>query len=284
MDRSIAETGRASGIGPTVPGRPKLDRLTLARGDVDIWVAIVAQVSDADLAAQFVAVLTEDERTKHGKFVFEKDRRRYLVTRSLVRYVLSRYVSIQPADWRFEATAFGRPVIANAHPEALDLGLTFNVSHSDHVVVLAITRECQIGIDVEDSNRRAPLDIADSFFSADEARQLRSTPATAQARRFFDFWTLKESYIKARGKGLSLPLDRFGFDLRDNGPLRVQFDASLDDTAEHWTFWQWRPSAESLAALCVENRPGVTARITVRRCVPFVFEEDMGFDILRRSA
>lgn len=262
-------------------GRRILEQLPLVQGDVDIWVALVEQVADTDLAAQFDAVLTEDERNKHAKFFFDKDRRRYVVTRSLVRYVLSRYVPIRPVDWRFEATAFGRPVIANAHPGVA--GLSFNISHSDQVVVLAVTRDRQIGIDVEDLSRRAPLDIADSFFSPDEARQLRSLSADAQPQRFFDFWTLKESYIKARGKGLSLPLDQFGFDLRGDGPVRVRFDARLDDAPEHWTFWQWRPTADCLAALCVENQPDLTTRVTVRRSIPFVCDENMGFDGVRKS-
>lgn len=281
MNRAIDPADIAVDGGKTEPGQPRLDRLTLAPGDVDVWVAIVANIPDADLAAPFHRILTEDERSKHAKFFFEKDRRRYLVTRSLVRYALSRYVSIRPADWRFEATSLGRPTIANAHPDVSTLA--FNISHSDHVVVLAIGRDRQIGIDVEDLGRRAPLDIADGFFSPDEARQLRSMPAAAQPQRFFDFWTLKESYIKARGKGLSLPLDQFGFDLSGDGPVTVRFDASLDDAPEHWTFWQWRPSVESLAALCIENRPGVTTRVTVRQCIPFVYEEETEFDVLRRS-
>ena len=282
MHRSLAETAITPGSGKTVLGQDILEQLTLSRGDIDIWVAIVAQVPDADLTAQLDAVLTEDERKKHAKLFIEKVRRRYLVTRSLVRYVLSRYVPIRPADWRFEATAFGRPTIANTHSGVS--GLSFNLSHSDRLVTLAVTRECEIGIDVEDLGRRAPLDIAERYFSPDEARQLRSLPEAAQPQRFFDFWTLKESYIKARGKGLSLPLDQFGFDLRGNGPLRVQFDSALDDAPEHWTFWQWRPSVESLAALCVENRPSVAKRITVRTSVPFVSEEEIAFDVVRMSA
>ena len=281
MNQALVQTDITAGS-ETAPGPRLLDRLTLGPGDIDIWVAIVAQVPDACLSAQLDSVLIDEERSKHAKFFFEKDRRRYLVTRSLVRYALSRYVPIRPADWRFDTTAFGRPTIANAHPDVS--GLNFNLSHSDRIVTLAVTRECQIGIDVEDLGRRAPLDIADSFFSPDEARQLRALPEAMRPERFFDFWTLKESYIKARGKGLSLPLDQFGFDLRGNGPLRVQFDSALDDAPEHWTFWQWRPSVESLAALCVENRPSVAKRITVRTSVPFVSEEEIAFDVVRMSA
>ncbi|WP_158244249.1 4'-phosphopantetheinyl transferase family protein [Trinickia dabaoshanensis] len=258
-----------------------LEPLLLREGDVDIWVALVAHAPDASLAAQFDSVLTADERIRHGKFFFDKDRRRYLVTRSLVRYVLSRYIPIAPPDWRFEATEFGRPAIANVHPDVP--GLTFNISHSDSVVLLGVTRDAQLGIDVEDLQRRVPLDVADGYFAADEVRQLRALPPALQPARFLDFWTLKESYIKARGKGLSIPLDQFAFDLSDGAPVTVTFDPRLGDTPERWSFWQWRPSAESLAALCVENKRGITARISVRRAVPFVSEQTVGFKVLRGS-
>lgn len=258
-----------------------LDMLTLAPGEIDIWVAMVGDAFDADLAARFDRVLSADERARHGKFLFEKDRRRYLMTRALVRYVLSRYAPIASAQWRFEATAFGRPFIVDPHPAVEDL--TFNISHSDQVVLLALTRACRLGVDVEDLHRAVPLDIADSFFSAGEVRQLRSLPPASQARRFLDFWTLKESYIKAHGKGLSLPLDQFGFELSDETTLHAYFDTSLNDTPRNWTFWQWRPTADSIAALCAENRPDVETRITVRRTLPFVRDEAMAFEVLRRS-
>ena len=256
--------------------------LVLLPGQIDVWVALADQPRDAELAAWFGQVLTEDERRQHGKFMFEKDRRRYLLTRSLVRYVLSRYVPVAPADWRFEPTAFGRPQIANRHP-GID-GLGFNISHSDRVILLGVTRDCQLGIDVEDLQRNVPLDVADSFFSAGEVGQLRALPPDLQARRFLDFWTLKESYIKARGKGLSLPLDQFGFDLSVEPQLQAYFDPGLNDAPRNWTFWQWQPSADSIAALCVENRPGIEKTITVRRTIPFVQEEGMAFDVLRVSS
>ncbi|MFX1737979.1 4'-phosphopantetheinyl transferase superfamily protein [Paraburkholderia sp. A1RI_3L] len=259
-----------------------MDQLPLHPGNIDVWVTIIADMPDAVLRAQFDQNLTEDERMKRGKFHFEKDRRRYIVTRLLARYVLSRYVPIKPADWHFEATSFGRPVVANTHPGVV--GMTFNISHSDDIVVLGVTRGRDIGIDVENTRRNPSLDVAESFFSASEVLQLRAMPPDLQPLRFLDFWTLKESYIKARGKGLSLPLDLFGFDLSGDGPLHAHFDASFDDAPRNWTFWQWRPSPHNIAALCVGNRPGVASHITVRRVLPFVCEENTVFDVLRKSA
>lgn len=257
-------------------------QLALEPGQTDVWVALADEAPDADLTVWFDQVLTEGERQKHGKFMFEKDRRRYLVTRALVRYVLSRYVPIPPQEWQFEATDFGRPFAVNPHPGVA--GLTFNISHSDHVVLIGVTRDCQLGIDVEDLQRKVPIDIADSFFSAGEVRQLRALPPALQARRFLDFWTLKESYIKARGKGLSLPLDQFGFELSVERQLQLYIDPGLNDAPGNWSFWQWHPSADSIAALCIENRPGIEKKITVRRTIPFVQEESVAFDVLRKSS
>lgn len=283
MNSSEPDRGgsRPSSVAPLTRWYAGLEGLLLPLGQVDIWVTFVAEAFAAGLACQLERVLLEAERQQQAKFRFEKDRRRYLVTRALVRYALSRYAPVRPADWRFAVTEFGRPFIVDPHPAVANL--VFNLSHSDRVVVLGVVRECQLGIDVEDTQRSVPLDIAESCFSADEVRQMRALPAALQAQRFLDVWTLKESYIKARGKGLSLPLETFGFDL--NGErLRAYFDPGLNDSPHHWTFWQWRPSADSIAALCVENQAGFAKRMSVRRALPFFSEEGMAFDALRVSS
>ncbi len=262
------------------PAQPTL--LSLPPGAVDLWVAPIWQVPDAELAQQLATVLSEPERERRAKFMFEKDRRRFLVTRALVRQVLSRYVPIAPADWRFVDTAFGRPTIANAHPAVA--GLDFNLSHSNQLVVLALARGRELGVDVEDLERDVPLEVADRYFAVDEVRQLRALAPEARPRRFLEFWTLKESYIKARGKGLSLPLEKFDFTLDAAGPIRFSFDPSIDDRPGRWSFWQWRPAAGSIAALCVENQPGVTPAVRVRRVTSFGPAADMPFDVTRTSA
>lgn len=267
---------------PVSPTRDTGGLLTLAAGQADVWVAFVDEAFDALGARMDLDVMSPAEWEQHDRFVFEKDRRRYRITRLLVRCVLSRYVPVAPRDWVFGATAFGRPFIANDHPAAADL--RFNLSHSDQVVMLAITHGMDVGIDVEDLGRRVPLDVAGSFFAADEVRQLDALPLAMKPRRFLDFWTLKESYIKARGKGLSLPLSQFAFDLERAGGLRLELDPRLQDTAGHWSFWAWQPSAHSLAALCLAVPAGTAAQIQGHRAIPFVSEEAMAFHIQRSSA
>jgi len=256
--------------------------LLLPQDSIDLWVVPVAQVSETELAHQFDTVLSEQERQQQVKFMFAKDRRRYLVTRALVRQTLSRYLPVRPADWRFAATAFGRPFIVNQHPDVA--GLNFNISHSDQCVVLGLARGRELGVDVEDLHRSVPLEIADHFFAPDEVRQLHALPPQARPQRFLEFWTLKESYIKARGKGLSLPLEQFGFGLDGPGPLKFFFNAAIDDRPGRWTFWQWLPSADSIAALCAENRPNVEFAIRARRVTSFSSSDSMLFNVTRTSA
>ena len=96
-----------------------------------------------------------------------------------------------------------------------------NLSHTDGLVALAVAKT-PVGVDVEDLQRRGrTVELSDRFFAPSEARALRALPEAAQRSRFFDLWTLKEAYIKARGQGLAIPLASFAFDL-DHGPLAFQ--------------------------------------------------------------
>jgi 4'-phosphopantetheinyl transferase len=148
--------------------------LPLRPGAVELWVAPIQPMPQVDRARLFDLVLSEEERQRHARFMFDKDRLRYLVTRALVRHVLSCYLPLHPADWQFAATSFGRPFVVNPHPDIP--GLSFNLSHSEQVVVLGLTRGGQLGVDVEDLHRHLPVEIAESFFAADELRQLKALP------------------------------------------------------------------------------------------------------------
>src|SRR4029079_12674877 len=107
------------------------------------------------------------------------------------------------------------------------------------------------------------LEVAERFFAPAEAEAVRAAPAAEQVERFFTFWTLKESYAKARGLGLSLPLRQFAFTLGGPAP-RVSFDPALEDTGAAWTFFSWRATPEHRAAVCVERREGAEAERIVR--------------------
>ena len=252
------------------------------RNRIDLRLLFLDQVRDESLFGRYRELLTEEERRQELRFCLEVDRRRYLGTRALVRTALSRYVPIGPEAWRFSTDRYGRPRIVNADERAREIA--FNVSHTDGLIVLAVTFDGMIGVDVEISLRPVGLEVAERFFSRVEAAALTGLPANIRQARFFEYWTLKESYIKARGLGLSIPLDQFWF--RFEGENRVDFLVSprLDDEPSRWRFWQFRPSTVYVMSLCASRPAAAGQGLRIRRVVPLCGEEAVTCPVLRASA
>jgi len=217
---------------------------------LQVWCARVPTPFDVALQRDYLALLSPTEHEQLARLRFDALKRRYLLTRVLVRTVLSRCVPVDPADWIFAHNAYGRPFIAD--PPAQAAQLRFNVSHTDALVVLVLARGREVGIDVECRQRHAPLDVAQRFFSPAESAALSALPPASQGARFWDLWTLKESYIKARGMGLSLPLDAFTFRF-DGAGLALEVQAQLGDPGSGWHFWQFVLPGEHLLALCAQR-------------------------------
>ncbi len=246
-------------------------------------MAFYQEIEDERLHAVYRELLNEEEKAQEPRFYFARDRRRYLVTRALVRTVLSRYLNISPGEWVFSNTAYGRPEIANA--EARDQGLSFNISHTHGLIVLGVARRRALGVDVENFQaREAPLDVAGHYFSPGEVAALNAVPPHRQQHRFFEYWTFKESYIKARGMGLSLPLDKFSFHYPDDRTVRIEIDPELADHPSRWQFWQFQPEPEYLLAVCAERMDGQPTSFVLRRAVPMAGEEQFNFAPTRISA
>ncbi len=239
-------------------------RLTLSAQQIELWLAFYNQITDVALLSNLRLLLNEAERQQAQRFHFPDDRQRYLVTRAMVRTVLSRYVDVAPADWVFSKNEYGRPEIVN---EAA-AGLNFNISHSRGLIALGISRQRIVGVDVENLTTRQVSDgIAERFFSPDEAAELASVPAAQRQDRFFEYWTFKESYIKARGMGLSIPLEQFGFHFPDERSVGLRIDPQLGDDAERWCFWQFRPTPGYLLAVCAERLTGHAPTLSARKLV-----------------
>ena len=222
----------------------------LPSGEVHLWCADPAQLVPADRAARARSLLTGEELERLQSYRFERDRRIYLATHALLRCVLSHYQELAPRDWRFSTNANGKPEIAGQS------SLRFNLSNTEGLVVCALARDSQVGVDVERLGRTSPLEVARSYFAAAEVSSLEELPAHERARRFFDYWTLKESYIKARGLGLSVPLDRFWFQLERDRPPRLEIAPALDDDGECWQFIQCTPTPDHLVAVCIRRSEG----------------------------
>jgi 4'-phosphopantetheinyl transferase len=224
--------------------------MPLPRDEVHLWLAEPEQLTEPRLLEECHALLDGSERERHQRFHFEKHRRQFLVSHALVRLCLSRYAPVPPQAWTFTVNAYGRPEITGQGSPRL----RFNLSHTDGMAICAVVLDAEVGVDVEDTLRPGEtVGIADRFFAPAEIAALRALPVERQRERFFELWTLKESYIKARGLGLSLPLEQFAFELQPGQPPRIAFDPRLQDEPEAWQFFQLQPSARHKAALAVRG-------------------------------
>lgn len=210
------------------------ETLALAPGIVDLWYCFHERVDDAELISAQEALMSPDELERFGSFHFERDRRLFRATRALVRTVLSRYSGVSPAALRFAADEYGKPRVSC---QGVTAPLHFNLANTRGLVVCAVSVAHEtIGVDAERIDCEAEtVVLAERYFCPSEVRALKELPASERLRRFFEYWTLKESYIKARGLGLTLPLDQFSF-LIDDDSISIAFDARLGDDATRWRF------------------------------------------------
>lgn len=211
------------------------------------------------------ALMSPDEHARMARFVFERDRKAFVLTRALVRTMLSRYAPVAPADWKFVENVHGRPEIVDRPANVPDL--RFNISHTDGLIACAVTIGREIGVDVEHIGRHLTHDVAGRHFAPKEVSDLRGLPEDQQRTVFFDYWTLKESYIKARGFGLALPLGDFAFTLNPPHPPEITFEPSLEDDPATWQFLQDWPTPQHRLALAV-RREGRDLPVRIREAIP----------------
>lgn len=209
------------------------------------------------------ALLSHDERAAADRFLHSRDRAEHIVARALTRSVLAARTGSRPEQLRFGRGTHGRPRL-----EPGDGEVDFNLAHCDGVVVCLVgPAAIRFGIDVETTTRARNLAVADDFFAPAESAGLRALPAAEQLGRFYVLWTLKESYIKARGLGLAIPLHTFHFDVEGARP-EIAFESDLPrledgarDDPGRWAFELLRLGNELVA---VGARDASPLRIAVR--------------------
>ena len=222
----------------------------LPRDEVHLYYEVLDPALDAARVELARPIVTDDEWNRCQRFTYAEGFRERLAAKFMVRSVLSRYAPVHPREWRFAENAHGRPEVAVPGEAA---HLRFNLSHADGVVTLAVSAHHDVGIDVERLGRRARLAVADRFFASSEVRALRALPEPEQPRRFLEYWTLKESYIKARGAGLSLPLDQFAFDMSSPGRPSIRFADGIEDDPRAWQFDRLFVGTDHLVAVATRR-------------------------------
>ena len=228
---------------------PSPSVLKLGPDEVHVWRA------DLNVPAERLeplhALLSSEERERAARFHFEKDRRHYTAARGILRSLLSDYLSVQAGQIVFTYNKYGKP--------ELDLGATggslrFNLSHSHGLALFGFTRDRDLGIDLELIRpERATDEIAERFFAAAETAVLRSLPKEIRSRAFFDCWTRKEAFIKARGLGLSLPLHSFVVSLAPGERPALLSLQSDPQAPARWSLRDLDVAENYAAALAVEG-------------------------------
>jgi 4'-phosphopantetheinyl transferase len=223
--------------------------LILADNEVHVWRAQLELALSQ--GQELRGILTDDELDRANRFSFEIDRQRFIATRGTLRSILSRYITIYPSHLRFHYNQYGKPFLAAEFSAYL---INFNLSHSGSMALYAITRNMEIGVDVERVRSDFEYEeIAELFFSANEVAILRMIPTEKKLEAFYNCWTRKEAYIKAQGKGLSLPLDSFDISFAPWEPSILLINKDEPQGSSHWTLLDLKPGLGYVGALAVKG-------------------------------
>ena len=219
----------------------------LAPGQVDIWLTSTKTLS-ADTLHCYKTVLSAPELERWQRIIVPDARLQFLIARTLLRASLSQYAAVRPVEWRFETNAYGKPFVANPK---LCCDLRFNLSHTKHLVAVAVTNGCEVGVDVEYLRQHVDfVQLAPVVFAPAELNAFRAVPEQQRAGLFWTLWTLKEAYIKALGTGLSCSLDSFAFDVSETHPC-ISFEKRCTDAPSGWQFRHYALTPEHMLALAV---------------------------------
>jgi 4'-phosphopantetheinyl transferase len=226
--------------------------LKLKANEVHVWTA---RLKSNSLVEQFRSILSKDENVRADRFYFQHDRDHFVLARGFLRIILSHYLDLLPSQVQFSYGPYGKPFLAN---DSNSQNLQFNLSHSGDLAMFAFASGIEIGVDVEQM-RQDPVEdeVAERFFSDTEVRAFRSVPERERQIAFFNCWTRKEAYIKAKGAGLSLKLDQFSVSLIP-GEQPVLLQTSFDPDPSRWRLHSFVPAPGYVGALAI---PAVDCKV-----------------------
>lgn len=224
--------------------------LAITADEVHIWRAPL-DVPDV-LLERLWPTLSEEEQQRAQRFHFDHDRIHFVAAHGVLRAILGAYLKRPPSQLRFATTPYGKPFLTDTAGAASDL--TFNLTHSHNLALIAVTVKRHVGIDVEFMRSEFVGEpIAERFFSRLEVAALRSLPPDSRIEGFFNCWTRKEAYIKARGEGLSMPLDQFAVSLAPGSPAALLQTATDPHELTRWRLETLAPAPGFAAAVAVEG-------------------------------
>jgi len=222
----------------------------LPENEVQLWRIDLGAIGGDE--SRWQQLLSPDELARASRFHFSRDRQRFVASRALLRTILAGYLSTDAKALTFSYSNKEKPSLGPAH---VDSGVTFNVSHSGGIALMAFASWREVGVDIEQIRRDSDLEIiARRFFSKYEQNHLSGLPDEEKVDAFFRCWTRKEAYIKATGDGLSLPLSQFDVSLRAGETSALLATRPDSSEAGRWLLEEVPGGSGYIAALCVRGR------------------------------
>jgi 4'-phosphopantetheinyl transferase len=212
---------------------------TIKDNEVHIYLTKPEEV-DPSLLSKYKKLLCQDEHKRHDRFKFQKLKTNFLITRALARTTLAEYLGCNPNDLTFGTNSYGKPSLE---------GISFNLSHTDGLIALGVMKNQLFGIDTENLDRKiTEKNIAKRFFAEPEYQEIMECTGIERKLKFLQFWTLKEAYIKAVGKGMAIPLDKFYFKIIDD-EIKIQ----TEEDSKNWQFQMFEFQKSHLISIASEG-------------------------------
>ncbi len=216
--------------------------------EVHIWTAILDQPEA--IIDGYYSILPDNEQKMVDKYRTGMIRKRQIISKGLVRLLISRYMNLNPNEIKFYYNEFGKPFVS---PDSDRDNIFFNLSHSDNIAVFIFSKKRKIGIDVEKIKELADMEgIVRLCFSESEKKWFNELPSTKKEEMFYKIWTSKEAYMKAIGKGFSFSPKRISLELRINDNLFFK-EIDGDEDFNRWKLITFRPNPDFISSLVVED-------------------------------
>ena len=227
-----------------------MSNYSLGDKEIHIWIASLDELSFE--VRQPAGVISQEERRRASRFQFDSDRNRFVVCHGILRRILGRYLNVPPQRLHFFCGVHGKPALRS------DLNtqrICFNISHSGEMGLFAFTRDRQIGVDIEQIRYLADMDlVARHFFTESENDLLETLPQSQKTEAFFNCWVRKEAFIKAKGSGLTWPLNGFEVSMSPEEPARLLSIAGDLEEATRWAMIDVSPGRGYVGAVVVQNQ------------------------------
>jgi len=226
---------------------------------LDLWLQPATPASTT-WATEHAHALDREEAARWKRFQRQESQDLFLVAHLATRFVLSHYGPTDPAGWEFERGTNGRPELVDG-----PAGLRFNISHTEGMVAVLVHGADDAGVDVESPWRRTDImSVSRRVFTDAERKAMLALPERRQNERFYQLWTLKESFIKAKGKGFAMPLSAFEFVVGDDDSIAFDCDPALDPAPSQWSYSTHRLPSGHVVSVGAHQPGGFAGPPTLR--------------------